>query len=416
MASAVCRVVTVLVLVHGLIHLLGAAKGLGWAEVAQLRKPIGTFGGVAWLVGAIVVIAAAAALAAGIGWWWVAAAVAAVVSQAVIVTSWSDAKWGTVANIVLLLAAGYGFASVGPVSFQAEWRERADAAIAQSTSAGDLVTEADLASLPEPVAAYVRSCGAVGKPHITNLYADIHGRIRGGPDEAWMTFTGRQLNTYGPSPQRLFLIDASMRGLPVDVLHVFAADSATMRARVLSLVPIVDAAGADMDRGETVTLFNDLVVFAPAALVDAPIRWSPIDEQRVRGTFTNGAQTVAAELVFNADHELVDFISDDRLRASADGTSFTRQRWSTPIHAYQDLRGRRVAVVGEGRWHAPAPEGEFSYIEFHVDDLWYNVRPIRLAAEARPRVLPLGELEVAPVAAPLRVAQDVEQLRPGRHQ
>ena len=35
-------VVAVIVVVHGLIHLLGAAKGLGWADVARLSQPIGT--------------------------------------------------------------------------------------------------------------------------------------------------------------------------------------------------------------------------------------------------------------------------------------------------------------------------------------------------------------------------------------
>ena len=48
-----------------------------------------------------------------------------------------------------------------------------------------------------------------------------------------MTFTGEQVNTYGPRPDRLFFMDAELFGLPVDVLHVFAAGAATMRVRAL---------------------------------------------------------------------------------------------------------------------------------------------------------------------------------------
>jgi len=44
--------------VHGFIHLLGAAKGLGWAEETQLVEPISTGLGVAWLAAAVVTIAA----------------------------------------------------------------------------------------------------------------------------------------------------------------------------------------------------------------------------------------------------------------------------------------------------------------------------------------------------------------------
>ncbi|WP_240778009.1 DUF6544 family protein [Nonomuraea basaltis] len=372
MGTVVRWAVIVLIFVHGIIHLMGAAKGFGWAQVSELKEPIGLAGGIAWLVAAVLVVTATGVMAAGLRWWWLVAAVAAVVSQTMIVMSWGDAKAGTLANVVLLLAAGYGFVSSGPVSLEAEWHRRAERALAQPRESGGPVTEADLAGLPEPVADYVRASGAMGKPRVTDFYADIHGRIRSGPDEAWMSFTGKQLNTFGATPQRLFFITASKSGLPVDVLHVFDAGSATMRVKALSLVRIVDASGPDADRAETVTLFNDLVVLAPAALIDAPIRWSAVDDLRVRGAFTSGAHTVTADLIFNARHELVDFISDDRLRASADGKTFTRQRWSTPIRAFRHLHGRRAAVTGEARWHAPAPEGRFSYVEFHVDDIAYN--------------------------------------------
>ena len=97
--------------------------------------------------------------------------------------------------------------------------------------------------------------------------------------------------------------------------------------------------------------------------------------------FTDGDQTVSAELTFNDEHDLVDFVSDDRLRASTDGKTFTPQRWSTPLSEHREADGRRVMTAGEGRWHAPPPEGQFTYIEFHLDAVTYNVR----SAEGRPR-------------------------------
>jgi hypothetical protein len=225
---------------------------------------------------------------------------------------------------------------------------------------------------------------------VSNFYATVHGRIRSGPDKPWMSFTGRQLNTYGEDAQRLCYLDAAMFGLPVTVFHVFDEDAATMRGKVLSLVSILDAEGPEMNRAETVTLLNDMVVLAPAALVDAPVQWTTLSEHRVRAAYTRGAQTVTAELVFDRNGDLVDFVSDDRSRASADGKSFTRLRWNTPLRKYRDLDGRRVAVQGQGMWEAPEPEGHFAYIDFLVDDLAYNVtsaaipsrRPTQAAAVA----------------------------------
>lgn len=145
-----------------------------------------------------------------------------------------------------------------------------------------------------------------------------------------------------------------------------------MRAKVCSLVTMVDACGPDTDRAETVTLFNDMCVLAPAALVDAPVQWEVFDDSHVRGTFSNFGNRVTADLVFNDDHELVDFVSDDRLRASEDGKRFTSQRWSTPVRNYSNIGCRRLATVGEARWHAPDPEGTFTYLDFHVDSITFG--------------------------------------------
>jgi hypothetical protein len=286
--------------------------------------------GVKWLV------VATLAMAVGMRRWWAAALTAAVVSQAAILTSWADAKAGTLANIVLLLAAGYGYAAYGPRSLRTEFGRRVEEIEAEPIPADGDVTEGDLAHLPGPVADYVRQSGAVGRPHVHGFRAAIHGRIRSGPSKPWMPFTGQQVNTFGEHWRRLFLLDATMAGLPVDVLHVYDDSGATMRVRAGSVVPMADASGPEMDRAETLTLFYDLCVLAPAALVDAPVVWEALD---------------------------------DRLRTSPDGKTFVAQRWSTPVRDYRDFGPRRIGGTGEARWHAPDAEGEFGYIELVVDEL-----------------------------------------------
>ena len=98
-----------------------------------------------------------------------------------------------------------------------------------------------------------------------------------------------------------------------------------------------------------------------------------MDDQHVRGVFTNGNQTVSADLVFDDVGDLIDFVSHDRLRASTDGTSFSRQTWSTPLSGHREELDRRLVASGQGRWHTPAPGGAFTYVEMHFDDITYNV-------------------------------------------
>lgn len=278
---------------------------------------------------------------------------------------------GAAAAVLVLGAAAYGLVSRGPFGLRGEYRRRI-AEVLTSASASmpaPVVTEADLRHLPAPVATYVRRCGAIGRPRATMMHAAMHGRIRSGPDAPWMPFVAEQVNTFAGRWRRLFFMDATMRGLPVDVLHVYDQGHATMRARLCSLISVVDASGTDLSRAERVTVVNDLCVMAPGVLPFADAVWEEVDARRVRALFHVDGEDVRVELTFGEDGDLVDFMSDDRLRAVERGMSFARQRWSTPISDAAEQDGHVRPNHGEVRWHAPEPEGEFAYIEFTIDTI-----------------------------------------------
>jgi len=357
-----------LVLIHGAIHVMGFAKAFGLADLPQLTQPISRAMGIAWLAASLAMLATGVLYVRESQLWWAIGLAAVVISQLVVLSAWSDAKFGTVANVLVMMGVVYGFASLGPVSFRAEYRGVVRERVTPMVSPL-LVTEADLDPLPEPVQKYLRVVGVVGQPRVHHFRAEWRGRIRTTADDPWMEFTAEQYN-FPDEPARFFLMDATRSGLPVDVLHAFEGGSAAMRVRLVSLFPIVDADGPEATRAEVVTLLNDLCLLAPAALIDPSIRWEPIDERSVRAEYTVGSNTISAVLLFNQVGELVDFVSDDRLAASADGSEFTRQRWSTPVGEYRPFGPLRVMSRGEGRWHPR--EGEFAYIELELMDLEVN--------------------------------------------
>jgi hypothetical protein len=371
----VIRAVFLLILVvHGLIHLLGFAKAFGLAQLPQLTQPISRPWGVAWLAAGVLVLATAIALPLAPRWWWAVGAVALVASQAVILSSWGDARFGTIANLILLLGVAWGFAHRGPWSLPAEYER--DLALASPARPSEVLTEADLARLPDPVRRYVRAAGVVGQPRVQSFHASWTGRIRGGTDQAWMAFTADQLNTLD-TPRRFFLMDAVMKGLPVDVLHTFDEHGATMRVRLLSVKTMVDARGEVLTRSETVTLFNDLCFFAPGELVRPSIAWEPVDAHAARARYTQGPNTISATLFFNDADELMDFASDDR-NPSPDGSAATTTRWTTPVRDYGRVGPARVPRKAETRWHPSS--GAWTYGEFELRSLEYNVGRIQFGS------------------------------------
>jgi len=231
------------------------------------------------------------------------------------------------------------------------------------------VTEADLAPLPVAVQRYLRFAGVVGRAHVRTVRARMHGRIRSGPRARWMPFRAIQVDRFD-DPARLFYFDASMFGMPIRGYHRYVGPSATMLVKLLGLFPVARAGGPAMTKAETVTLFNDMCLLAPAALLSPMIQWEGGDDRSVSASFTNAGHTIRASLHFDASDALVNFVSDDRLREAADGQPAHLVRWSTPMTDVCDFHGVRLAARGDARWHEPS--GEFAYIELTIDDVRYD--------------------------------------------
>lgn len=353
---------------HGLIHLVGTAKAFGWADLPQLTAPISASAGVAWLVAALLFVAAAAAIWVWPGWWWAIGIGAVVLSTSVIAASWTDAKVGALANVVVLGGVALGFLNQGPLSLRAQYDRDVEALVVPPLSVAP-VTEADLARLPVPVQRYLRGVGVVGHPRVHNVLVRMHGRIRSGRDGRWMPITAEQHNIVHPAA-RLFYLTASMAGVPVQGYHRYVDASASMRVKAAGLVPVATADGAAMTRSETVTLFNDMCLLAPATLIDPAIVWTGIDAGTVMARFTNAGHTITAMLTFDDAGALRDFTSDDRAQVLPDGT-IRSLRWSTPITRVATYGPFRLPAGGEALWHDA--DGAYAYIELAFDEVRYNV-------------------------------------------
>jgi uncharacterized protein DUF6544 len=268
------------------------------------------------------------------------------------------------------MSVTYGWFNYGPQSFRAHFERGISSGLARPLEAR-AVTEVDLAPLPEPVRRYLIATGLPGRPRVLNYRVHFKGRIRSGPGARWMPFEADQ-QSFADQPTRLFLMHARMFGVPVEVFHRRIGGHATMQVKIAGAIPMVDASGDAMDRSEAVTLFNDMCLLAPATLLDPHIVWEPVDARTVRARFTDGEQTISATLLFGDDGLLANFISEDRSRSSSDGKTFTRLRFSTPARDYRDFGAARLASYGEARW--TLPEGEFTYGEFELQKVTYNVR------------------------------------------
>jgi hypothetical protein len=358
----------VILVVHGVIHLFGFVKAFGLAEVSELHQPISQGRGILWLMAALLLTAGAVLLVAAPRHWWIPASAGIALSQVLIFGSWGDAKFGTIANLLVLIPLTLTIADFRSSSLRSEYQRDLQRSFSVDQPA-PLVGEGDLARLPQPVQKYLRRVGVVGKPRVLNFRAIFDAKMRSRADAAWMSASVEQYEFFDP-PGRLFFMRAWRFGVPADVYHRYVGSEATMRVRVAGVFNVTDVGGPEPTQSETVTLLNDMCCLAPATLVAAPIQWTPVDERTAKASFANAGYTIAAVLSFDANGDLVNFESDDRYQSDEKG--HRRFPWSTPLRAYRDFAGYRLASEADVRWHEPS--GEWIYGQFALKEIVYNVR------------------------------------------
>lgn len=269
-------------------------------------------------------------------------------------------------GLLLLILIGIFSSQIATNFFEKGYRKDVDEAKSASISIPVKINERDIDHLPEPVKLFLRKVGVIGKPQINNFKALFNVEMRG-KGQDWFSMKAEQFN-FIPERKRLFYLKAKVKGLPTVGYHAYKDDQASMRIKLLGLLPVVNIPGGKkMFQAETVTFFNDLCIMAPAGLIDKAIEWEEINEREVRATFTNKGISISANLIFDEENRLVNFISDDRYDIN-EGKTY---RFSTPLSEFKIINGIELPTYGEAIWHYP--EGEFVYGKFHLKDIEYNV-------------------------------------------
>ncbi len=352
-----------MLLLHGAIHVLGFVKAFRLGAVAQLSKDISKPMGWMWLLATVLFVLVAVLMLLKKDWWWMPGLLAVLLSQMLLFSSWSDARFGSIPNAMVLIVALLAGTAWW---FEQGYRSDVKTLLHKNEAPSEaLLTEKDLQHLPAPVQRHLRYVGVVNQPKVKNARIVFKGQMRE-RGKNWFPFRCEQYNGF-EQYTRLFFMKGKISGLIVPGYHAYQNGTASMRIKVFGLFPVVNVKGQGLFRAETVTIFNDMCLLAPATLIDSRIGWEAIDDTSARATFKTEGVSIQATLYFNAMGQLVNFVSDDR-----NGTDdLNKYRFSTPVSNYKSFNGFKLMSYGEAIWHYP--EGEFVYGKFDLQEVVYNV-------------------------------------------
>lgn len=230
-----------------------------------------------------------------------------------------------------------------------------------------LITTGDIEGLPMPIRKYLENVGVIGTPKVYSYQIDFEGAMQFKDGEDYYPLKAVQTSYVEPYT-RLFYMTATYNHIKMFGLHVFTSEEASMKIKLLDIIPVVHEKGDMMRKAETVTIFNDMVLFAPQTLIDADVSYEVINAYEVNAEFTLGDNKVTAKLVFDDQYDLINFISNDRYIVTDDG--YENAAWSTPISEYQIINGLRLVKEGKAVWHYE--DHDYEYIELEIKNIKYN--------------------------------------------
>lgn len=353
----------ILLFIHGLIHLMGFLKAFGFAEIPQLSHNFSKQEGVLWFTAFLGFVVIGIFFLMKNNLWILIAIAVAILSQILIIMNWQDAKFGTIANLIVLVVA---ILAVATWNFERQYKLDVLHSFESLNISEEIILEKDIVHLPIPIQKYLEYAGVLGKPKVNTVKVIFKGEMREkGKD--WFAFTSEQYNFFR-KPTRLFFMKANFKGLPTQGYHRYKEGKASMLIKLLSLFPVVDIKSPAMFKTETVTFFNDMCLFAPAALIDERIQWQTLDDFSVKAIYTNGKVTISAILYFNENGQLINFVSEDRM----DVNSNQKVPFSTPVTKYGIINGYNLPIAADAVWHFP--DGDFVYGKFYLEGIQYNLK------------------------------------------
>jgi len=353
----------VITFAHGCIHIMGFGEGFKLFDAKQINQDISKEMGVLWLLSFIMITIYVVLFMFDFRYWWLIGLLSSFLSEFLIISCWSDAKYGTIPNILIVLISICGFFVF---KFKKEYENDVISSFSSIKQIHDsIVLEEKVKQLPLPVQRYFKYLDLVGKNQIRVAKICFDGKIRGKGKE-YMSFSSEQHN-FPPLSSRFFYMKAKMIGITLPGYHCYKEGKAKMEISLIGLIPVAKFDGSEMNQAETVTLFNDMCIMYPSSLIDERIEWESIDDNTCKAKFTNCGITISATLYFNEIGELVDFYSTDRIEINEN----LHIPFSTPIKDYKNISGNKVSTYGEAIWHYN--DGKFTYGVFNLQDIKYNV-------------------------------------------
>jgi len=353
---------SIIMFLHGAIHIMGFLKGFKIARISNLQAEISHIAGIFWLVAFLLFALSALAHALNKYYWIYLAVPAVLISVFLVISTWSDARYGMIPNVIILVAALISFSSFRMSKMIT--RETAGIIDAAKTSGAGIITEKDIQELPAVVQGWLQSTGIIGKAATNTVYVHQKALMKMKPEQQdWHSAEAEQYTTLNP-PAFIWTVDMKMAPLlKIRGRDKFTNGKGEMLIKMNSLINIVNESGSRMDEG-TLQRFLGEMVWYPSLAISPYIKWEAIDETSAKATMAYKGTTGTGTFWFDKNGNFVKFKTFRFMGNKADAK---RYPWVITVDEYAVFEGIKVPSKMKVTWELD--EKDWTWLEMEIISL-----------------------------------------------
>lgn len=355
----------IIIALHGLIHLLGFLKAFEIVDLKELTPPISRPFGILYLAAFLLFTTTAVLYAAKQNFWWIAGIAAVILSQVLIISFWKDARFGTLPNVLILIACIIGFFYY---KFNSTVRLEVNNMIAAVRPTNTVVTEESLSGLPKPVRPWLHNSRIVGRARIQTVFLKQKCLMKMKPgQEDWYEAVAEQFYAVD---EPAFIWTVSMNMLPmIEVVgrDKFSDGRGEMLIRLLSMVSVVNEKdNPKIDQGALQRYLGEMVWF-PSGAISPYVTWERIDETTAKATLSYKGTTGSGVFSFDDNGNVRKFSA---LRYMGSDDKAERREWIIEATEHKIMDGVKVPANCQATWKLD--DGDWTWAIFEVTEIHYN--------------------------------------------
>lgn len=355
--------------IHGIIHLIGFMRAYFPEKVKVEGRPVGKKLGIVWLLATLLFLTVLFMWVLKNPYWSTVALIAVAVSQFLIFVYWKEAKFGTLANIIIIV---FAWPHYGGFRFDSMLEsERGQLKSGVSAPANDTITEAQLEGLPYIVQKWLRQSGAVGKPSISYAYIRQAGTMML-ESESNQKFGFEGIEHFDvKNPAFIWSTKVYYASwLPLSVRDKWINGEAEMLVKLLNVVNVVDEKGNEkMDKAAALRFLGE-ICWMPAAALEPYVQWEEIDSLSAKATITYKGAKYSGTFKFTDAGKVETF---EALRLFGNDNDAKEYPWQVVVQEYDTFKGYNIPTRCMVTWILPT--GKFTWMEIKVTDLLINRWP-----------------------------------------